>query len=194
MLYDYGGFSPDAYRITWPAPGNPALAARVRELLGAAGFASAEDAQRGFDHGTFTPLKQTYPHADMPVVQLSLKSALDAAEHLMIGRALEPLRDEGVFIIGSGDSYHNMRAFGPAAREPSLMFDKWLTEAVTSSSAERNARLERWEAAPAARLCHPREEHLLPLMVVAGAAGGDRGVVTWTGTIFGSQQTGYHFV
>jgi aromatic ring-opening dioxygenase catalytic subunit (LigB family) len=193
MLYDYYGFPADAYKITWPAPGHPALAARVRELLGKAGFQSAEDAQRGFDHGTFTPLKVTYPNADVPVVQLSLKATLDAAEHLAIGRALAPLRDEGVFIVGSGDSYHNMRGFGAAAHEPSLRFNAWLGEVVTGSVAEREAKLVRWAEAPLARQCHPREEHLLPLMVVAGAAGDDRGAVTWSGTFYGSQQTGFHF-
>jgi aromatic ring-opening dioxygenase catalytic subunit (LigB family) len=192
MLYDYYGFPADAYKITWPAPGSPALAARVRELLSQAGLDSAEDAERGFDHGTFTPLKQTYPE-NMPVIQLSLKGTLDAAEHLKIGRALAPLRDEGVFIVGSGDSYHNMRGFGAAAHEPSQRFNAWLTDAVTGSVAEREAKLVRWADAPSARQCHPREEHLLPLMVVAGAAGEDRGVVTWSGVFYGSQQTGYHF-
>jgi aromatic ring-opening dioxygenase catalytic subunit (LigB family) len=193
MLYDYGGFPAAAYQIQWPAPGHPELAARVRKLLETAGFTSGEDTRRGFDHGTFTPLKQTYPAADMPVVQLSLKSSLDAAEHLRIGRALSPLRDEGVFIVGSGDSYHNMRGFGPRALEPSRTFDAWLTETVTGPVADREQKLARWESAPAARQCHPREEHLIPLMVVAGAAGEDRGAVTWSGTFFGSQQTGYHF-
>jgi aromatic ring-opening dioxygenase catalytic subunit (LigB family) len=193
MLYDYYGFPADAYKISWPAPGSPALAARVRALLGKAGFATDEDAQRGFDHGTFTPLKVTYPEADVPVIQLSLKGSLDAAEHLKIGRALAPLRDEGVFIVGSGDSYHNMRGFGAAAHEPSHRFNAWLSEAVTGSVAERDGKLVRWAEAPSARQCHPREEHLIPLMVIAGAAGEDRGAVTWRGTFYGSQQTGFHF-
>lgn len=193
MLYDYYGFPPDSYAITWPAPGDPKLAARVRELLERAGFATAEDRERGFDHGTFTPLKQTYPDADLPVVQLSLKAGLDAAEHLRIGRALAPLRDEGVFLIGSGDTFHNLRSFGPAAYEPSLKFNEWLSQAMTGEPAERDRQLTQWASAPFARLCHPREEHLIPLMVIAGAAGSDVGVVTWSGTFLGTQQTGYHF-
>src|SRR5689334_4254312 len=109
MLYDYYGFPPESYRITWPAPGDPALAGRVRELLGAAGFESGANAERGFDHGTFVPLKLTYPDADVPTVQLSLKEGLDPAEHIAIGRALAPLRDEGVLIVGSGMTFHNLR-------------------------------------------------------------------------------------
>lgn len=194
MLYDYAGFPPAAYQISWPAPGEPALAARVRQLLTDAGIASAEDARRGFDHGTFTPLKQAYPDADIPIVVLSLKRSLDPAEHLAIGRALAPLRDEGVFIVGSGDSFHNLREFfGPNAYEPSLKFDAWLTDVVTRSPRERDDLLVKWTNAPYARFCHPREEHLLPLMVIAGAAGDDVGVVTWSGRFMGSQQTGYHF-
>jgi aromatic ring-opening dioxygenase catalytic subunit (LigB family) len=175
MYYDYSGFPPEAYEIKWPAPGDPALAAHVRDLCGRAGFETAEDSERGFDHGTFTPLKQAYPDADVPVVQLSLMASLDAGEHLRLGRALAPLRDEGVFIIGSGDSFHNMRKFGPAAREPSQAFNAWLTDALTGDPGEREKKLTAWASAPEARVCQPREDHLLPLMVVAGAAGADAG-------------------
>ena len=105
MLYDYYGFPPEAYRITWPAPGHPEVAvARKPALLGAAGIESGANAERGFDHGTFVPLKLAYPEADVPTVQLSLKQGLDPEEHLAMGRALAPLRDEGVFIVGSGMS------------------------------------------------------------------------------------------
>jgi len=192
MLYDYYGFPPEAYQITWPAPGDPALAARVRDLCGRAGFETAEDSERGFDHGTFTPLKQAYPDADVPVVQLSLMASLDPGEHLRLGRALAPLRDEGVFIIGSGDSFHNMRKFGPAAREPSQAFNAWLTDALTGDPGEREKKLAAWASAPEARVCQPREDHLIPLMVVAGAAGTDPGVVTWRGWFMGSEQVGWH--
>ena len=194
MLYDYSGFPPEAYTITWPAPGDPALAARVRSLLGDAGFATAADDARGFDHGAFTPLKQAYPDADVPALQLSLKRGLDAAEHLAIGRALAPLRDEGVFVVGSGDTFHNMRAFGsPSAYERAVAFDDWLLQAITADAATRERRLVEWTSAPHARYCHPREEHLIPLMLIAGAAGSDAGVVTWSGDFVGSRQTGYHF-
>lgn len=194
MLYDYYNFPQEAYRITWPAPGEPALAARVRALLGAAGFESASDAQRGYDHGTFVPLKLTYPEAHLPVVQLSLKAGLDPAEHLAIGRALMPLREQGVFIIGSGMSFHNMRAFRSAqAGSLSAAFDSWLRESVTLPAPERDARLTHWAQAPGARAAHPREEHLLPLMVVAGAAGADRARVGFTGTMMGAHLSAYEF-
>jgi len=182
MLYDYFGFPPESYRITWPAPGEPALAARVRALLGAAGIDSAEDPARGYDHGAFVPLKVTYPEANIPTIQLSLQKGLDPATHLAIGRALAPLRDEGVFVVGSGMSFHNMRAFfsnaGPRASEA---FDAWLGEAVTAAPEERDRRLLQWAEAPSGRECHPREEHLLPLMVIAGAAGASRGEVAFRG-------------
>jgi aromatic ring-opening dioxygenase catalytic subunit (LigB family) len=180
ILYDYGGFAPEAYTIAWPAPGSPALAARVVELLGAAGIAAKTDANRGFDHGTFIPFKLAWPEADVPTIQLSLKAGLDPTEHLAIGRALAPLRDEGVLILGSGMSYHNLRDLGSAnARQVSLRFDEWLKEAATAEPKTRRERLAAWTSAPGARHAHPREEHLLPLMVVAGAAGDDVGRITF---------------
>jgi aromatic ring-opening dioxygenase catalytic subunit (LigB family) len=193
MLYDYYGFPPESYRITWPAPGDPRLAARVADLLAKAGFAAGADPKRGFDHGTFVPLKLAYPGADVPTVQLSLKTGLDPAEHLAMGRALAPLRDEGVFIVGSGMTYHNLRAFGPQAAPVAEAFDAWLRDAATRPKAERDAQLMAWTSAPAARLAHPREEHLLPLMVVAGAAGADRGARAYDGTILGLRISAYHF-
>ncbi|WNG36855.1 dioxygenase [Archangium violaceum] len=194
MLYDYYGFPPESYRITWPAPGEPKLAARVRELLGKAGFETAEDTERGFDHGTFVPLKLTYPDADVPTVQLSLKQGLAPKEHLAMGRALQPLRDEGVFILGSGMTFHNLRAFGdPRSRPVSETFDAWLREAATLPARERDDRLTHWSTAPAARLAHPREEHLLPLMVIAGAAGEDQGTVGYNGTVLGLRLSSYHY-
>ena len=194
MLYDYSGFPPASYQITWPAPGDPALAARVRDLLGAAGFSTAEDPKRGFDHGTFIPFKLTYPDADVPVVQLSLVRGLDPAEHLRIGRALAPLRDEGVFIVGSGMSFHNLRSFGdPRAPAIAEEFDAWLKNAATAEPPARDQELARWSNAPHARQVHPREEHLIPLLVVAGAAGADRGVTAFTGTFMGVRISAYHF-
>lgn len=194
MLYDYYGFPEASYRIRWPAPGAPVLARRVRELLGAAGIPSAEDGARGFDHGTFVPLKLTWPEANVPTLQLSLKRGLDPAEHLAIGRALAPLRDEGVFLLGSGMSFHNLRAMGdPRAPAVSEMFDAWLRETGVLPQAQRDTRLKAWATAPAARASHPREEHLLPLMVVAGAAGADLGRVAWTGTMMGWKLSAYHF-
>ena len=193
MLYDYYGFPPESYTITWPAPGEPNLAARVLQLLSGAGFKTAANGERGFDHGTFVPLKVAYPDANVPTVQLSLKEGLDPAEHLAMGRALAPLRDEGVFIVGSGMTYHNLRAFGPQAAPVSEAFDAWLRETATLPAAERDRGLTAWASAPRARLAHPREEHLLPLMVVAGAAGEDRGMRAYDGTILGLRVSAYHF-
>jgi aromatic ring-opening dioxygenase catalytic subunit (LigB family) len=181
MLYDYGGFPPAAYELKWPAPGAPALADRVGKLLGDAGIPTRTDPKRGFDHGTFVPLMVSWPKHDVPVLQLSLKTGLDPAEHLAIGKALAPLRDEGIVIIGSGMSYHNMRAFfDGSGHRASVAFDTWLQKAATAPAAERAQSLRDWAKAPSARESHPREEHLLPLMVVAGAAGADPGRVTWT--------------
>lgn len=194
MLFDYYGFPPSSYTLSWPALGSPGLAARVRALLGGAGIPSGEDASRGFDHGTFVPLMLTWPEAEVPTVQLSLKRGLDPAEHLRIGRALAPLRDEGVLIVGSGMSFHNLRMFrDPRAPAIAETFDAWLREASTAEAGERDRRLTAWASAPAARLAHPREEHLLPLMVIAGAAGADVGRVAYQGTMMGARLSGYHF-
>ncbi len=194
MLYDYFGFPPASYDVQWPAPGEPRVAARVRELLGAAGFETAEDAERGFDHGTFVPMKLTYPDAEVPTVQLSLKVGLDPAEHVAMGRALAPLRDEGVFIVGSGMTYHNMRGFRDPRQKPvAEAFDAWLRETALMPAAEREARLATWAAAPSARDAHPREEHLIPLMVSAGAAGADPATVPFSGTVMGLRISAVHF-
>lgn len=193
MLYDYFGFPDAAYHIQWPAPGDPALAADVRSLLTEAGIANAQDDARGFDHGTFVPLKVAYPEANIPTVQLSLVQGLDPAAHLAIGRALAPLRDQGVFIIGSGMSFHNMRAFGRDADALSAPFDDWLADLAGMSSADRVAQLEHWDKAPGARDAHPREEHLLPLMVVAGAAGDDKGTVPYRDRLMGARCSALQF-
>lgn len=174
MVYDYYGFPEHTYHISYPAPGSPELAARVADLARGAGIAMGTDPARGFDHGTFSMMQPIYPQADVPVVSLSMKAGYDPAEHLALGRALAPLRDEGVLIVGSGLSYHNLRAFDARGAEPSARFDAWLRHALVDLSPEqRAAALLRWESAPAARLSHPRQDHLIPLMVAAGAAGGD---------------------
>ncbi len=170
MVYDYSGFPEHTYAIKYGAPGSPAVARRVQDLLEGAGMAAGEDAMRGFDHGTFAPLYAMYPDADVPVVQLSLKAGYDPAAHFAAGRALEPLRDEGVLIVGSGLSWHNLRNFGPAASAPSTAFDGWLHAALNAAPAERTRLLEAWEEAPAARMAHPQEDHFVPLMVAVGAA------------------------
>ena len=137
MVYDYGGFPPHTYQVVYPAPGAPALAVRVQGLLVAAGLSVALDAQRGYDHGTFVPLAVMYPDAQVPVLQMSLRTGLNPAEHMALGRALAPLRDEGVLIVGSGLSYHNLRLFGPGAKAPSAAIDAWLADAMAMAPAAR---------------------------------------------------------
>lgn len=200
LLYDYYGFPPETYEIEWPAPGDPDLAQRVKRLLTGAGFPNVlEEASRGFDHGVFIPLKLAFPAADVPVVQLSLVQGLDPKTHLAMGKALAPLRREGVLIIGSGLSFHNMSAFF-GADEKSVAaaesFDAWLdaTCGADGDASAREPRLERWATdAPNARVCHPREEHLAPLFVAAGAASGERGRKTYADKIGGLAVSGYAF-
>ena len=194
MLYDYYGFPPESYQLTWPAAGDPELAREVAELLTREGFRTATDPSRGFDHGAFVPLKVTYPEADVPAVQLSLLQGLDPARHLALGRALAPLRDRGIFIIGSGMTFHNLRAFGnPRAAAYADSFDDWLRGVMRRAPGERARGLTEWLAAPAARIAHPREEHLIPLMVAAGAAGDDPAVLAFNGTFGGTRLSAYHF-
>ena len=158
--------------IALPAPGDATLATRAATLLATSGMEANIDTARGLDHGVFIPMKVAFPDADIPTVEMSLDASLDPALHLAAGRALAPLRDEGVLIIGSGMSFHNMRAYGdPRATPLSREFDNWLTAAVAAEAPERAALLEQWADAPGGRFSHPREEHLLPLMVAAGASG-----------------------
>ncbi len=174
LIYDYNGFPAHTYELTYPAAGDPALAQQLAQRLMQGAMDARVDETRGFDHGVFIPLKLVFPAADIPVVQLSLQRDLDPGAHLQAGRALASLRDEGVLIVGSGMSFHNMRGYGDARYTPiSVEFDDWLTAAVEGPPAQRDALLQGWTSAPHARLCHPPggEEHLLPLLVAAGAAG-----------------------
>ena len=194
LIFDYSGFPPETYQLRYDAPGSPELAKRVRELLEGAGIASAEDSARGLDHGVFVPFKLIEPEADVPIVALSLVAGLDASTHLSIGEALAPLRDEGVLIVGSGMSYHNMREFLSANEAAgSTTFESWLSESVVADVALRNERLRDWRLAPDARVAHPREEHLIPLMVAAGAAGDDLGTRVFNDRILGASISGYRF-
>jgi 4,5-DOPA dioxygenase extradiol len=178
LIYDYYGFPEESYDIEYPAPGQPELAHELSGLMHEKGIDAQLDAKRGFDHGLFVPLKIMYPDADLPCIQLSLVNSLDADEHIRIGEALADLPDDHVLILGSGFSFHNMRAFFAAASDESralnASFEQWLIETCTSpdlDEAERRRRLVDWESAPGARYCHPREEHLLPLHVCYGVAG-----------------------
>lgn len=171
MIYDYYGFPDYTYHIHYRAPGSPQLASRVGDMLTAGGITARLDPERGYDHGTFSVMKPLYPDEDIPLVQLSIDTSYDPALHLQAGRLLAPLRREGVVIIGSGLSYHNLRQRDVRAREPSQQFDRWLQETlVESDDEERSRRLIEWEQAPHARNAHPREDHLVPLMVAVGAA------------------------
>lgn len=170
MLYDYYNFPPETYEISYPAPGAPDLAAEVSDLIAKAGLPVAQDAARGFDHGTFVPMAVMYPEADVPLFQVSMRKNYDPAEHFKLGQALAPLRDKGVLIVGSGLSYHNLREFGPQAKTPSDAFDAWLGAALELEPEARTAKVLDWEQAPYARQCHAQEDHLVPLFSALGAA------------------------
>jgi aromatic ring-opening dioxygenase catalytic subunit (LigB family) len=192
LIYDYFGFPPETYALTYSAPGAPALAHKAASLLGAAGIEASVDASYGWDHGVFIPLKVMFPQADIPVLAMSLKTGLDPAAHLAMGQALRPLRDEGVLILGSGMSYHNLRNFGGAA-QASVQFDQWLDAALAGDAAQRSAALASWSAAPSGRAAHPREEHLLPLMVASGAGSDKPGSKIWSGEAGGSRVSAWAF-
>jgi aromatic ring-opening dioxygenase catalytic subunit (LigB family) len=194
LIFDYSGFPAHTYKLTWPAPGEPALALRVAEILKNAGLPSAVDPSRGYDHGVFVPLKVAFPEAGIPVVTLSLDRSLDPALHLAAGRALAPLRDEGVLIVASGMSFHNLRGyFRPETRERARAFDAWLTHGVESPAAERDALLTNWRKAPFAEYAHPREEHLIPLMVTAGTGGDAPGARIFSDEPMGAAISAYRF-
>ena len=182
MIYDYGGFPQELYHIHYRAAGAPRLASRTLSLIQQAGLFARLDAARGFDHGTYSLLAVTHPLADVPVFQVSLRADYDPQAHLRLGRALAPLRDEGILIIGSGSSYHNLRRFfGPRGlRQDAAQFDAWLRETLVGSEpAARTERLLHWQSAPAAREAHPREDHLMPLHVAVGAAEEEPGRISY---------------
>jgi aromatic ring-opening dioxygenase catalytic subunit (LigB family) len=197
LLFDYYGFPKKTYQLKYPAPGDPKLAAKIKTLLNNDGIASTENQTRGFDHGVFIPLMLAFPDASIPIVQLSLQAGLDPSIHLALGRALEPLRneDDGVLIIASGMSYHNMRGFSsPAGNEASEQFDAWLNDAVTDPDPTSRARkLKSWSKAPGALEAHPHPEHLLPLMVAVGSAGEDAGWRNYHGHVSGKAISGFQF-
>ncbi|MGD9659954.1 MAG: class III extradiol ring-cleavage dioxygenase [Porticoccaceae bacterium] len=178
LIYDYYGFPPESYDITYPAPGHPALAQRLSTLFNNQGLDARIDTQRGFDHGLFVPLKMLFPKANIPCLQLSLKNTLDPEEHIRLGNGLAALKNDDILVIGSGFSFHNLKAFfnppTPQGIEHNNAFDHWLTTLLANpdiSEPERSRQLINWQRAPGARFCHPREEHLIPLHVCYGAAG-----------------------
>ncbi|MES2206331.1 MAG: class III extradiol ring-cleavage dioxygenase [Pseudomonadota bacterium] len=194
-LYDYSGFPEHTYHIQYPAPGLPSLAHRVQDLLLQKGISSVQDSKRGFDHGTFVPLALMYPEATIPVVLLSIKNSYDPLIHIQVGEALQPLRREGVLILGSGLTYHNMRGFGhPHSMASSEQFEEYLYDAISQPTPQqRTEKLIAWEKAPAARQVHPREDHLIPLMVIAGAAGKNIGKRYFVEIAMGVKMASYSF-
>jgi aromatic ring-opening dioxygenase catalytic subunit (LigB family) len=194
LLFDYYGFPEHTYRLRWDAPGAPDVARRAASLLSGAGFAVGEERGRGWDHGVFVPMMVAVPGADIPLAQVSLRKDLDPPDHIAMGRALAPLRDEGVLIVGSGMSFHNLRERGPHVQAPSEAWDAALTDAVTDADPARRAvRVADWASLPFAKFAHPREEHLLPLMVALGAGGDDAAVHDFAGNVMGWAVSGYRF-
>jgi aromatic ring-opening dioxygenase catalytic subunit (LigB family) len=178
MLFDYYGFPENTYKLNYPARTSSALIQRVHELFKEAGVTLRDDPERGYDHGLFVPFLLMYPEADIPVVQLSLKHNLDPAEHIAMGKILAPLRSENILIVGSGLSYHNLRQLNDV-HGFSKAFDDWLMQTEQLEPKKREQQLIQWENAPNARLAHPREDHLLPLMVITGAAEKEKATRTY---------------
>ncbi len=179
LIYDYYGFPPESYEIQYPCPGEPALARELAGALESSKLPVKLDQSRGLDHGVFVPLKIMYPEADIPTVQLSLLASLDPATNMEMGAALAGLHRENVLILGSGFSFHNLKAFFQSPTSQHLdnnrNFESWLSRVVSDPALEESERrqlLMDWSAAPGARYCHPREEHLLPLHVCYGVAQG----------------------
>ncbi len=172
LVHDFYGFPERYYRTRYPAPGAPALAGRVRELLRERGMASADDPERGLDHGAYVPLVAMYPEADVPVLQISMPG-LDTEGLFELGRALSPLRDEGVLVFGSGYLTHNMsHAFRPGIPDWAREFDAWAEEVLRR--LDTDALKDFRTRAPAARMALPTWEHYAPVLVAAGAVAGER--------------------
>lgn len=183
LLYDYYGFPPESYEIEYPAPAWPELAANLVDFLTQQGMPAGEENKRGLDHGVFVPLKLIFPNADIPVAQVSLRKGLDPVDHLEMGEALTLWSDKqnaNILLIGSGFSFHNLawifQASHPTVKTNNRQFADWLVAACGAGphpvpAAKRPPVWRNWEQAPGARFCHPREEHLLPALVCASAAG-----------------------
>lgn len=196
LYFDYYGFPAQSYQYRYPTTNPESWQQSLRQALDQAGIDFDSAAGRGYDHGVFVPLLLMYPEADIPVMQLSLVHNLDPQTHLRLGRALAPLREQGVLIVGSGFSFHNMRAYsfqGGEAGRQSVVFHDWLVDRLTDpalSPEQRQAQLADWAQAPEARYCHPREEHLLPLHVCLGAAEGTAAEIVFDQAMLGQRAIG----
>ena len=182
LIYDYYGFPAETYELKYPAPGFPQLAQRAADLIVQSGVPAFVDPEYGWDHGVFIPLKVMFPQAVIPVVAMSLQESLDPSLHCHLGRALSSLRDDDVLILGTGMSYHNLGHFVEHAPS-SYEFHQWLDTAVNGNWHTRNLNLSAWQSAPGGIASHPREEHLLPLMVASGAGSDEPGRPIWRGEI-----------
>ena len=194
LLYDYYGFPPESYAIEYPAKNPVDLVETAKRLLISRGLTSRVDLKRNYDHGVFVPLKLMYPDADIPVMQVSLLSSRNSEQVYSLGKALAPLRKEGVLILGSGLSYHNLPSFFTASKEKterSLAFDTQLKEALLSPN--RKALLRDWDKFAFARYCHPSEDHLMPLIFVAGAGEGEECHIVYEDTLMGAKISGFRF-
>ena len=194
LIYDYYGFPEHTYKLTYPAPGSPELANQIAQQLASNGIECTLDAERGYDHGTFIPLKLIYPQANIPVVQLSLRSDLDPAFHIKIGQMIAGFREKNILILGSGMSYHNLKKMmrGEGAKIESEKFDNWLSDVCELDTKQRNEQLINWRKAPYASDAHPREEHLLPLMVISGSAS-QRGEKIFSDEVMGANVSAFSF-
>ncbi|NJM99781.1 MAG: dioxygenase [Phormidesmis sp. RL_2_1] len=179
LIYDYYGFPAESYEIQYPCVGEPSLAVEIQRMLNNSGIDAKLDPTRGFDHGVFVPLKIMYQEANIPCVQMSLVNTLDSSHHIKIGRALEGLNRQNVLVIGSGFSFHNLKAFfspdTAESRQLNHSFEQWLMDVCSNreyTEEKRSQMLVEWSTAQGARYCHPREEHLLPLHVCYGVAQG----------------------
>lgn len=172
-IYDFGGFPSELYRVRYDAPGAPRLAERAAELLSAAGVTAELSSVRGLDHGAWVPLSLMYPERDVPVTQLSVQPGAGAEAHFRLGRALAPLRREGVLILATGGATHNLYQLGRGSVAPewAAQFDEWLDEKIRGGKYVEMFDYQR--LAPHASLAHPTDEHLLPLFVAAGAGESD---------------------
>jgi aromatic ring-opening dioxygenase catalytic subunit (LigB family) len=193
LIYDYSGFPPHAYQIMYAASGSPEIAGRVGMHLAMAGINIGVDPARGFDHGVFVPMCLMFPEGQVPIVTLSIKKNFDPAEHIRLGEALVPLREEGILIVGSGLTYHNLKVFNDQGHVSSREFEDFCAKASASEKAKRAELLKNWRKALCAQSAHPREDHLVPLFVCAGAAGSDTGERLFTDTVDGIVMGSYRF-